>query len=64
MFNNKAWVGSTSIGMQFLCCIPASMFVDLFMPLTGAITGGILSTISLILTAFVNRIEILFVTYR
>ncbi|CAF0980612.1 unnamed protein product [Brachionus calyciflorus] len=57
------WIGSMAIGVQYIFCVLGSLLVDLYNPLKIGLLGSILSTLSLILCAFVNNLKLYFLTY-
>ncbi|XP_060607305.1 monocarboxylate transporter 10-like [Ruditapes philippinarum] len=58
-----AFVGSTCTGVTFLMCTVSSIMSDRFGIRKTAVTGAVLATIGLIATAFIQKLELLYVTY-
>ena len=58
-----AWVGSVTIGMTFLMSIFASILADRIGIRKVGCFGGLLCTIGLISSAFVEKLELLYLTY-
>lgn len=56
-FEFSAWIGSFSTGFQFFLCIVGSILTDLFNPRRVGVAGGLLSSISLLASAFVTDIR-------
>jgi MFS family permease len=59
----KAWIGSASTGVQYICCILGSILTDLFGARRIGLLGGLISTISLAASAFIENIMLYFFTY-
>lgn len=60
---STAWIGSTSNGIQYVFCSISSVLVDFFNAQKIGVTGGILSAIGLITSAFVKDMRLYFLTY-
>lgn len=60
---NIAWTGSISYGLQCIFCIIGSILVDLFNPRLIGVAGGLISAISMVLSAWVNEIKYYLLTY-
>ncbi|XP_050394886.1 monocarboxylate transporter 10 [Patella vulgata] len=58
-----SWVGSVCTGMTFLMCMIASIFSDQIGIRKTAAFGATLGTIGLIGSAFVEQLELLYLTY-
>ncbi|RNA11488.1 monocarboxylate transporter 10-like [Brachionus plicatilis] len=57
------WIGSMSVGIQYIFCVFGSILIDLFTPLKIGLLGGIISTLSLFSCAFVEKLTVYFFTY-
>ncbi|CAF0889545.1 unnamed protein product [Brachionus calyciflorus] len=57
------WIGSMSIGVQYIFCVLGSILVDLYNPLKIGLLGSIISTLSLISCIFVTKLQLYFLTY-
>lgn len=58
-----AFVGSTCTGVTFLMCTFSSILSDRVGIRPTAVTGAVLSTVGLVSTAFIERLELLYLTY-
>jgi MCP family monocarboxylic acid transporter-like MFS transporter 12 len=61
--NIKAWIGSASTGVQYICCVLGSILTDLFGARKIGLLGGAISTVSLFASAYIENIMLYFVTY-
>ena len=59
----SAFVGSTCTGVTFLMCTVSSILSDRVGIRLTAITGAVFSTIGLVGSAFIERLELLYLTY-
>lgn len=58
-----AWTGSLSYAIQCVLCIIGSILVDLFNPRIIGVIGGLISAVSLYISALINEIEYYLLTY-
>ncbi|XP_052808746.1 monocarboxylate transporter 10-like isoform X2 [Mya arenaria] len=58
-----AFVGSTCTGVTFLLCTVSSILSDRVGIRTTAVIGAVLSTAGLIASAFIQKLELLYLTY-
>ncbi|ESO87229.1 hypothetical protein LOTGIDRAFT_107307 [Lottia gigantea] len=58
-----SWIGSVSIGLSFLMCLVASIVSDRFGIRKTALIGSLLGLIGLVSSAFVEQLELLYLTY-
>ncbi|XP_045197164.2 monocarboxylate transporter 10-like isoform X2 [Mercenaria mercenaria] len=58
-----AFVGSTCTGVTFLMCTVSSILSDRLGIRKTACTGAVLATVGLIATAFIKKLELLYLTY-
>lgn len=58
-----AFVGSTCTGVTFLMCTVSSILSDRLGIRPTAVVGAVLATIGLIATAFIQQLELLYLTY-
>lgn len=58
-----SWVGSVSIGMTFLLSPVASILTDKWGIRTTSFIGGLMATIGMLVSSFVNSLELLYLTY-
>lgn len=63
LISTSAWIGSASNGIQFFFCSISSFLVDIFNARAIGVIGGLLSFLGLLTSAFVNNLQIYFVTY-
>lgn len=58
-----AFVGSTCTGVTFLMCTVSSILSDRIGIRPTAFTGAVLATVGLVATAFIQQLELLYLTY-
>lgn len=63
VFSFAAWVGSVSTGLTFLMSMVASILSDRFGIRKTGFIGGMLGFIGLVSSAFVQRLELLYLTF-
>jgi MFS family permease len=63
IFITIAWIGSFSIGIQYIFCFVGGILIEIFSARKIGMLGALISTISLFSTAFVTNLKLYLLTY-